>query len=192
MPAPLGNPVTRHRYDHTMRTVILGPRLPEIEALIESRHATGADLYDEVWEGEYHMAPMARGAHGLLDSEVAVILQSLTRPLGLFASGPFNLGGPDNFRVPDRGIHRRRSNAAWFATAALVVEILSTDDETLEKLPFYAAHGVDEVMIVDPVARSVTWLRLSDGSYAEVDRSTLLDVEIADVAAQIDWPPLDD
>lgn len=172
--------------------MILGPRPPAIEALIESRRATGADLYDEVWEGAYHMAPMTRGAHGLLDSEVAVILQSLSRPLGLFASGPFNLGEADDYRIPDRGIHRRRSNAAWFATAALVVEILSADDETFEKLPFYAAHGVDEVMIVNPVARSVTWLRLTAGAYSAVDRSPLLEVNVADVAARIDWPPLED
>ncbi len=38
----------------------------------------------------------------------------------------------------------------WFATAALVVEIVSPGDKTWEKLPFYAAHSVDESLIVDP------------------------------------------
>lgn len=175
-----------------MRTVVLGPPPQELEQLIDRRRATGADRYDEVWEGEYHTAPMARGAHGLLDDELAAVLRPLARRAGLFASGAFNLGEPDNFRVPDRGIHRRRSNAAWFATAAVVVEVVSPDDETWKKLPFYAAHGVDEIVIADPRDRSVVWLRLDAGQYRPVERSSLLDVAVADLAAQIDWPPADD
>jgi Uma2 family endonuclease len=69
-------------------------------------------------------------------------------------SGPFNLGDPDDYRVPDRGI-RPRSNAAWFATAALVVEIVAPDDETRVKVAFYAAHDVGEIVIADPMNRSL-------------------------------------
>jgi Uma2 family endonuclease len=56
-------------------------------------------------------------------------------------------------------------------TAALVVEIVSPGDETWEKLPFYAAHHVDEVLIVDPQERSVSWLALERGKYRPIDRS---------------------
>jgi Uma2 family endonuclease len=47
----------------------------------------------------------------------------------------------------------------WRLTAALV-EILSPADETPAKLPFYAAHQVDELLIVDPQSRTVSWCAL--------------------------------
>jgi Uma2 family endonuclease len=45
-------------------------------------------------------------------------------------------------------------------TAALVVEIVSPEDETWQKLPYYAAHEVDELLILDPEKRTVDWLGL--------------------------------
>jgi hypothetical protein len=175
-----------------MRTVILGERPQELEALIKSRRATGADLYDEVWEGDYHMAPAAASPHGDLDGQIARIFGPLAIAIGMIESGPFNLGdGPHNFRVPDRGI-RHRSTAVWVTTAALVVEIVSPDDEAWEKLAFYASHDVDEIVVVDPRTRTLTWLRLDAGEYRSVAFSRLLDIDVADIAAQIDWPPLDD
>jgi hypothetical protein len=50
-----------------MRTVVLGDSR-EIRELIEQRQRTGADLYDEMWQGEYHMAPAPHRSHGLLES----------------------------------------------------------------------------------------------------------------------------
>ena len=82
-----------------MRTVVLGPRPPELDALIARRRSLGLDTHDEVWKGEYHMAP-----------------------------------------------------------AAVVVEIESPDDETWDKLDFYADHGVDGLLIVSAEAGSVTSL----------------------------------
>jgi Uma2 family endonuclease len=52
-------------------------------------------------------------------------------------------------------LHRPGAAGTWLPTAALVVEIVSPEDETWEKLPFYAAHDVDEVQIVDPAERKV-------------------------------------
>jgi hypothetical protein len=46
-----------------VRTVVLGPRPPELEAVLERRRALGQDLYDEVWAGEYHMAPAPSHRH---------------------------------------------------------------------------------------------------------------------------------
>jgi len=39
-----------------------------------------------------------------------------------------------------------------------VVEILSPGDDTDNKLPFYAAHGVDELLIIDPDTQTISWL----------------------------------
>jgi hypothetical protein len=175
-----------------MRTIVVGPRPAELEALLERRRAIGADLYDEVWHGEYHMAPGPSGSHGWLDNELAVILHPLARRAGLFATGPFNLGEPDNFRVPDRALRREMRPAMWNPTAALVAEIRSPGDESWAKLPFYAEHGVDEVVIVEPDGQQVTWLARSGEGYAEVEHSAVLDVAVADVVAQITWPPPDE
>jgi Uma2 family endonuclease len=172
-----------------MRTIVVGPRPAELEALIERRRATGADLYDEVWDGEYHMAPGPSGAHGWLDAELAVILRPLARRVGLFDTGPFNLGEPDDFRVPDRALRREMRTAMWNPTAALVVEIRSPGDESWAKLPFYAEHGVDEVVIVEPDGQHVTWLARSDKEYVEIDHSVVLEVAVVDVVAEITWPP---
>ena len=71
------------------------------------------------------------------------------RPVGIF-----NLGARDNYRIPDAGIPRE-PQGLYSPTAAIVVEILSPGDATPEKLPFYAAHDVEEVIIVDPDERAV-------------------------------------
>ncbi len=48
----------------------------------------------------------------------------------------------------------------FVATAAMVVEVVSPGDETLEKLAFYASRGVEEVVVADPARGS---LRSSPG-----------------------------
>jgi Uma2 family endonuclease len=172
-----------------VRTVVLGPLPAELEALIARRRSLGLDRFDEVWDGEYHMAPMAHSSHGWLDQQVAVLLEPLARRAALTGTGGFNLGEPNNFRVPDRGLHRSQPNAVWVPTAALVVEIESPDDETWDKLGFYAAHGVDEVLVVSGERRSVTWLILDRDGYERADQSRLLGPDSAAFAASIEWPP---
>jgi Uma2 family endonuclease len=76
----------------------------------------------------------------------------------------------------------------WLPTAALVVEIVSPGAETWEKLPFYAEHRVEEVLIVDPEKRTVDWLSLSGEGYEPVQTSGLIELEPAELARRIDWP----
>jgi Uma2 family endonuclease len=172
-----------------MRTVVLGDSR-EMRELIEQRRRSGADLYDEVWAGEYHMAPAPHGSHGLLEQQIAALLGPLATRAGLFATGPFNLGDSFNYRVPDLGFRRDRAPRTWVPTAAIVVEIVSPDDESWAKLDFYAAHEVDEVLIVDPEARRVTWLVRDGAGYAEAAGSALLGIAGEELAAGIDWPPV--
>jgi Uma2 family endonuclease len=73
-------------------------------------------------------------------------------------------------------------------TAALVLEIVSPGDETWEKLGFYAAHGVEELLIVDPRQKTVSWMGLEAGEYKHLKRSRLIDLGAAKLAEQIDWP----
>jgi len=171
-----------------MRTVVLGPPPPEIEALIARRRRLGLDKYDEVWSGEYHMLPMAHSSHGWLQMHVAMLIEPMAVAAGLVIIGPFNLGSPDDFRVPDFGLHRQRPHAVWVPTAAIVGEIESPDDETWEKLPFYASHRVDEVLVVSAERRSATWLLRDGDHYVESEASGLLGAESARLTETIDWP----
>ena len=89
----------------------------------------------------------------------------------------------------DGGLFRPGPDEVYMATAALVVEIISPGDKTWEKLGFYSAHNVDELLIVDPHGRRVHWLALqTDGEYRPIERSALVALGPAELAEQIDWP----
>jgi hypothetical protein len=119
------------------------------------------------------------------------LLGPLGRAAGLLSTSEFNLGDKDDFRVPDRGLHRAGISGIWCPTAALVLEILSAGDETPEKIPFYAAHNVDEFVIVDPRRRTVQWFTLEHGKYRPSAGSDLIPLSAAELADRIDWPPVE-
>jgi len=173
-----------------MPTLVLGTPPPELQALIQRRHQAGADRLDEVWEGVRHMVPGPSLEHARISTQLAELLSPLARAAGLLAAiSEFNLGESEHdFRVPDGGLHRPGAAGVWHATAAMVVEILSADDETWQKLPFYAAHQVDEVLIVDPAERTVTWLGLREGEYQPTQQSALIKLGPVELAEQLDWP----
>lgn len=173
-----------------MKTVVLGPPPAELQALIERRRALGIDIFDEVWEGSYHLAPALSATHALVDNVLAVLLHPLTQGAGLTGTGSFNLGRPSDFRVPDRGYHRGQPKGTWVRSAAIIVEIISPDDETYEKLGFYAAHGVEEIIVADPAARTITILQqASDAAFHTSPVSALLGVSAVDLSADMTWPP---
>jgi Uma2 family endonuclease len=174
-----------------VRTIVLEPAPAEFELLLKQRQALGQDLYDEVWEGEYHMAPMARPSHGYVNRRLAVLLDPLVEQAGLVATDGFNLGSPNDYRVPDGGVHRELPTTTFVPTAAIVIEVVSPGDETWQKLDFYAAHSVDELLIADPAKRSVAWLVLHAGRYVEAEYSRLLGITAAKLAEQIKWPATD-
>jgi len=172
-----------------MSTLVLGNPPPELKALFERRRVSGLDRHDEVWAGVYHMVPAPNHAHASLEAQLIMIVGPLARAAGLEPTGQFNLGESEHdFRVPDAGLHRPGVGGIWHPTAALVLEVVSPDDESWTKLPFYAAHGVDEVLIVDPARRSVDWLGLEASRYRPLERSALLNLGPRELADQIDWP----
>jgi len=173
-----------------MPTLVLGPPPPELEALLERRRQAGVDGLDEVWQGVHHMVPGPSLEHARVCTQLAELLSPLARAAGLIAAmSEFNIGEDEHdFRVPDGGLHRPGAAGIWHATAAMVVEIRSPDDETWHKLPFYAAHHVDEVLIIDPAQQTVTWLGLRDNGYEPIGQSALIELGATELAAQLDWP----
>jgi Uma2 family endonuclease len=173
-----------------MATLVLGTPPPELQALLDRRRRAGVDRLDEVWQGVRHMVPAPTFEHAHVSQQLAELLGPLARAAGLVPTmSEFNLGESEHdFRVPDGGLHRPGAAGVWHATAAAVVEILSPDDESRQKLPFYAEHHVDEVVLVDPATRTVTWLALCDGEYAPVERSALVALGPTELADRLDWP----
>jgi Uma2 family endonuclease len=145
---------------------------------------------DEVWDGVLHVIPAPSFEHAEIATQLARLLGPPADAAGLtIAMHEFNLGESEHdYRVPDGGLHRGRPRGIWHSTAALVVEILSPGDETWDKQPFYAGHGVDEILIVDPLTSTVHWLALKDDTYFPMERSGLIDLGPDDLARQINWP----
>jgi Uma2 family endonuclease len=177
-----------------MRTLVLDPSTAGFDEFLERRARSGLDRLDEVWGGVLHMIPAPSLAHARIAQQLAELLGPLARAAGLEpAMHEFNLGDSErDFRVPDGALHRPGAVGTWLPTAALVLEIVSPGDETWEKLPFYAAQGVEEVLIVDPLERKVHWFALVGGEYGDLRRSTLIDLSPGQLCEQIDWPSVTD
>ena len=167
---------------------MLGERPPELEDLIRRRRELGQDGFDEVWEGEHHLVSVAHSDHALVASELVLALGPRARVRRLLTSGPFDLGDPQDFRVPDDGFHRARPGTLYVPTAAVVVEVLSPDDETFRTFDFFSAHGVEEVLVASPAERWVRcWHRTAE-AYEQQAASLVLGVTMAELDAEVDWP----
>ncbi len=150
-----------------MRVVMLdAPR-----SLIEQRARLGQDRWDEVWEGVLHMVPPPSYEHQRLGTLLLVFLEPIARGRGLLASYETGVFRPEageaDFRVPDLVVARPQQVTARGVEggAEMVVEIRSPNDESVEKLPFYQALGVQEVLLIEPGERTVELYVLRGGRY---------------------------
>jgi len=128
-------------------------------AILDWRRRTGADRWDEMWEGVLHMAPSPNREHQALEYR---LLRSLddhwAQPNGCRVYHQINIAGPgnwtENFRIPDlvlltpERFHIDR-NEYFDGGPDAVVEIRGPGDESYEKLEFYFDLGVIEVWIID-------------------------------------------
>jgi Uma2 family endonuclease len=133
--------------------------MPDVPAFIlDWRRTSGADRYDEMWDGVLHMPPEANREHG----DFQFCLHSWLKdywavPTGGRVHNPINVSPTlenwrKNYRVPDLVLlspdrFAIDHNEVFVGAPLVVVEIHSPGDEAYEKLPFYAALGVPEVWI---------------------------------------------
>jgi Uma2 family endonuclease len=175
-----------------VRIVVSDPPPGDFEALLERRRRLGLDRQDEVWEGVLHVNPLPHGRHTKVQQQIMALLDPLARAAGLTPLAASNLGDRDDYRGPDGLLQHPGADRLFYPTAALVLEVVSPGDETWDKLAFYAAHEVEELLIVDPQQRTVDWLTLEAGHYRPTTQSALIDLGPASLANQIDWPALED
>jgi hypothetical protein len=177
----------------TVTTVILGEH-PEVQAIIEQRRALGQDGRDEVREGVYYVVPRAHVHHALVRARLIRILDDLASPRGFMVSGEFNLGEPNDYRIPDLGLHRGTPDDELFVPAvAMIVDILAPNAKTFDRFDFYGRHGVEEILVVDLAERSIRHWAFNSAlsSYLETDDSAagaILGASCAELQTKVSWP----
>lgn len=160
---------------------------------LEERRRNGWDKRDEVWEGVLHTVPPASTRHNLLASDLLVYLHRVAERRGMVVThetGVFDPAIVDppywSYRIPDLVMASldRFSERGVEGAATLVVEVLSPDDESREKLPFYARVGVREAWLVHPITRAFELFELRGRELIPRDpdgaviRSPVLDLAI--------------
>jgi Uma2 family endonuclease len=129
--------------------------LPDVQAI---RKRTGADQWDEIWEGVLHMPPAPNCDHQDLEGSLESYLRFYWSPRSkgkVYHQINLSPGGNwrENYRIPDLvlllperfGINR---NEYFEGAPNVVVEIHSPGDEAYEKLPFYRDLSIPEVWII--------------------------------------------
>jgi len=166
------------------------------ERLKAEREVSGANRYDEVWEGVYMMTPMPNSEHQGIVIQLASILQEVIGWSGLADVFPgINLSASDddwehNYRVPDVAVFLKSGSAVncdthWRGAADFLVEITSPDDRTREKIPFYDRLGVVELLLVDRQSWTLELYRREEGRLQKVGRSS---ADAAEVLASATVP----
>jgi Uma2 family endonuclease len=178
-----------------MRAVMLAPP----QDFLAERRARGADRWDEVWEGVLHMPPPPSANHQRIAGKLWRVLAPLADARGLevwHETGLFRPGAAErDYRVPDLMAARPElaSERGVEGPADLVVEILSPEDETYDKLPFYESLGVREVLVVEPKTRAAELYVLRGGKLRAMtpDASGALRSEVLGAALRVlDGPSL--
>jgi Uma2 family endonuclease len=127
--------------------------------IVQWRRRTGADRWDETWEGVLHMPPMPNRDHQAIEGALERWLwQNWAQPGGNRVYHQINVaavgGWDDDYRIPDLVLltpdrFHIDHNEYFEGPPAVVVEIHSAGDESYEKLDFYGRVGVPEVWILD-------------------------------------------
>jgi Uma2 family endonuclease len=160
--------------EEVVMRVVMPVALPD---LIAQRKRTGADQWDEMWDGELHMAPAPNRYH----QDFEWLLEAYLRLHWAPGSGGkvyhqinvTSIGGwPDDYRVPDLVLllpprFSIDKNEYFEGGPDVVVEIHSPGDEAYEKLPFYAGVGVSEVWIIHRDTKAPEIHLLRRGKYKE-------------------------
>jgi Uma2 family endonuclease len=129
------------------------------EHILEWRRRTGADRWDEMWEGILHMAPSPNRDHQGFEFRLeSWLYEHWAKPNGCQVYHQRNVAEPgtwpDNYRVPDLVLLTPMrfdidQNEFIDGGPDVVVEIHSPGDEAYEKLDFYAKVAVREVWIIN-------------------------------------------
>lgn len=142
--------------------------------LLAEREVSGADRYDEVWEGVYVMSPMPNDEHQMLVGRLTRILDEVVADPGLGQVRPgINVSDRveewrTNYRVPDVAVFLKGSRAInhesfWLGGPDLAIEIVSPGDQTRDKLAFYADVATTELLVIERDPWQIEYYRHTGG-----------------------------
>ncbi|MBI4605797.1 MAG: Uma2 family endonuclease [Planctomycetes bacterium] len=145
---------------------------------LERRRKLGLDRWDEMWEGVLHMAPAPNVPHQRVQRDLGSFLSSLLCRQGrgelLNGVNVFNDSSVESdYRIPDHSFVRSgresliEENGIHGAPDA-VIEIRSPEDESYAKLPWFAALGVREAIIIQRDSKETEVYRLAGSQYFAV------------------------
>lgn len=152
-------------------------------AELARRKKTGEDRWDEMWEGVLHLSPAHGYEHQRVIGELVAFLLPLVKRTGrgTLVAGINVFRADDDYRIPDLTFVARGREGVLATEGArqgpdLVIEVRSPGDESYDKLPFYAALGVREVVIILRDEKSSELFRLAGDRYvaAAADAKGLL------------------
>ena len=160
-----------------MRAVVVHVREEELA----DRRSKGLDRWDEMWEGVLHMTPAPSVEHQRILDGMIEFLRPRVREAqrGMLVSG-INVfrdaSSTPDYRIPDLTFvaagreHVLRDDGVGGDGPDAVIEIRSPEDETYEKLPFYAALGVKEVIVCQRDSKTPEVYKLAGAQYVAVQR----------------------
>jgi len=154
------------------------------EGAMESRRLRGVDKYDEVWDGEIHVSPLANIPHQKIVIGLSMVLYTVVDMAGrgqVFSGvniSDRDKGWRQNFRIPDIAVILDGNPAKycvthWMGGPDFAVEIRSPGDETLLKIPFYEQIGTRELLVIDRDPWSLVLYRLGENGLVPAARSDL-------------------
>jgi Uma2 family endonuclease len=155
-----------------MRAVVVHLREQELA----DRRSKGLDRWDEMWEGVLHMTPAPSLEHQRILSDLIEFLRPHLRKSG---RGTLVAGinvfrereSSTDYRIPDLTFvaggreHVLVTDGVRGGGPDAVIEIRSPEDESYEKLPFYAALGVTEVIVCQRDSKQPEIFRLAGSQY---------------------------
>jgi Uma2 family endonuclease len=156
----------------------------ELKRLIRRRRRTGADRFDEVWDGVYVMAPIADNEHQSLGLRLAIGFTNALEPVQTTQIFPgCNVSDqPErwkrNYRCPDVAIFSPGNPAQdckshWYGGPDFAVEIISRFDRSRKKFGFYKSVGVRELLLVDRNPWALELYRADIADWVLVGRADL-------------------
>jgi len=144
--------------------------IPEV---LRFRQRTGADRFDEMWEGVLHMTPSPSFQHQLQASRIlSFFVEIWCSRTGGGAVMQLNVSTSDrwdqDYRIPEVSVmkaDRLPQDEVMFVRPNVVFEVRSPGDEPYDKLAFYADVGVEAVVVVERDTKAVQVFGLSRGTF---------------------------
>ncbi len=156
--------------------VIMPVAIPQV---LGFRERTGASRFDEMWEGVLHMPPSPSFHHQSHASRILNFFVEVWCPrTGGAAVMQINVSTTErwdqDYRIPDVSVmlpERVPRTEVMFVQPNVVFEVRSPGDETYDKLAFYAAVGVEAIVVVERDTKAVQVFSLAGENFVLVPPS---------------------